>query len=139
MSVWTPMTRPDPGPSRCAGFSRSESPGTTRYIAGVGERVVEETIRAGRFGRTVRLRIDLHGVSTFGPAAHHAVIRWEWITSISASEHGVTVESPKGEIVLPARAFGLEPAALAARLEEAGSIFKRPEVLEELSRSASAP
>lgn len=100
-------------------------------------RVVEEMIRSGRFGRTLRLRIDLHGVSTFGPGSHRTLIRWEWITRISARNHGVVIESDKQEIVFPSGSFGLEPAALAERLTEAGSIFKRADVLEALHQAAS--
>ena len=101
----------------------------------MGGRVVEQKIQAGRAGTTVRLRVDLHGVSTFGPGKHHTLIRFEWITAITSSSHGVVVESDHYRVIFPAGAFGLEPAALADRLEQARSIFARADVLEELSIS----
>ena len=97
--------------------------------------MVEETIRSGRFGSTIRLRIDLHGVSSFGPGKHHTAIRWEWIERITPAQHGVVVVSDAHEIVLPSGTFGLEPAVLAERLEQAGSIFDRADIIAELSRS----
>jgi hypothetical protein len=97
--------------------------------------MVEETVRSGRLGPTVRLRIDLHGVSSFGPGKHHTAIRWEWIERITTAQHGVIVTSDAHEIVLPSGTFGLEPAVLAERLEKAGSIFERADVLDELGRT----
>jgi hypothetical protein len=98
-------------------------------------RVVEETVRTGRLGSKRRMRVDLHGVSTFGPGSHHEVIRWEWITEITSSPHGVTVDSPRGQIVFPSGVFGLTPEDLAARLEQARSIFERGDVIEQLGGS----
>lgn len=98
-------------------------------------RSVEETVRAGRFGPTLRLRIDLHGVSSFGPGRHRALIRWEWIEKVASHPHGVVVTSNRDKIVLPSGVFGLEPAALAERLERAGSIFMRADIIDELSQT----
>lgn len=98
------------------------------------QRAVEEMVRAGRFGVTLRMRVDLHGVSSFGPGKHHTLIRWEWIQRITAEPHGVIVGAANGEIVFPAGVFGLEPAALAERLEQAGSIFERADIIAELGR-----
>ena len=84
-----------------------------------------------------RIRVDLHGVSTFGPGSHHEVIRWEWITEIRSSPDGVTVDSSRGQIVLPSGTFGRAPDDLAARLERARSIFERGDVIEELGASSA--
>ena len=100
-------------------------------------RVVEETVSLGRFRSKRRMRVDLHGVSSFGPGSHHEVIRWEWITQITSSSHGVTVDASRGQIVFPAGVFGLAPEDLAARLEQARSIFERGDVLEELGGTGS--
>ena len=83
-----------------------------------------------------RIRVDLHGVSTFGPGSHHEVIRWEWITEITSSPDGVAVDSSRGQIVFPSGTFGLAPDDLAARLERARSIFERGDVIEELGGSS---
>lgn len=100
----------------------------------MGQRVVEQVIKPGRSSVQIRVRVDLHGVSTFGPGSHHSVIRWEWIKEITADPHGVTVSSANCTIVLPAGVFGLAPDALAERLTEAGSIFVRGDVLEALAQ-----
>ncbi|MGI8685407.1 MAG: hypothetical protein ACR2MO_10020 [Acidimicrobiales bacterium] len=91
-------------------------------------RVAEFVVRRRPFGRPQRLRIDLHGVSVFGPGDHHQAIRWEWIDSISVSG-GVVVTGKGAEILLPAGAFGLDPDALAECLREAGDIVTRTEVI----------
>lgn len=70
--------------------------------------MVEEVIRSGRFGATLRLRVDLHGV---------------------------VVTSDSEEIVFPSGVFGLDPPALAERLEQAGSITRRADVIAELGRT----
>ncbi len=101
--------------------------------------MVEAIVRTGRFGPTLRLRVDLHGVSSFGPGKHRTLIRWEWIERITADQHGVVVTSDKGELAFPAGVFGLPPEALAERLEKAGSIFQRADVIAELSRTAEGP
>jgi hypothetical protein len=94
-------------------------------------------IRSGRFGARHRVRIDLHGFSTFGPGTHHQLIRWESVIEIVPSVHGVVIRSPSDEIVFPARVFGLEPSTLAERLEVGRSIFERGEVIEALARASS--
>ncbi|MDQ6613945.1 MAG: hypothetical protein M3083_04165 [Actinomycetota bacterium] len=101
----------------------------------MGKRVVEEMVRINRLGPKRRMRIDLHGVSTFGPGRHHTLIRWEWISEIAPSHHGVVIDSGKVQIIFPSGVFGLDPHDLADRLEEARSIFKRGEIIEQLSRT----
>ncbi len=91
-------------------------------------------MRPSRFARPVRLRVDLHGVSVFGPGRHHSLIRWEWVEDISA-DGDVTVRSPTARIRLPAGAFGLPPQELADRLDAARAIDRRADVIEELSQS----
>ncbi|MHB1535923.1 MAG: hypothetical protein ACYC1D_15205 [Acidimicrobiales bacterium] len=95
----------------------------------MGQRSAEEVVRSGRFGPTLRLRVDLHGVSSFGPGKHHTLIRWEWVEKITPDAHGVVVTSANGNVVFPSGAFGLEPEALAERLGRAGSIFARAEII----------
>ena len=90
--------------------------------------VAEHHVRSGRFGPKRRLRVDLHGVSVFGPGRRRTLIRWEWVEAISV-DGGVVVRSPDGHLVLPPGAFGLAPDALAAELERARSIVHRPDVI----------
>jgi hypothetical protein len=104
----------------------------------MGAHVVEAMIREGRFGPVRRLRIDLHGISTFGPGRHHSLIRWERLCELSADAHGVTASSPTAQIVLPAGLFGCNPVELSEKLEHARSIFERADVLAELSGGAPA-
>lgn len=92
-------------------------------------------MRSGRSGPTLRLRIDLHGVSSFGPGKHHTLIRWEWIEAVTADQHGVIVTSEDSEIVLPRGAFGLDPAVLAEQIGRAGSIVHRADIIEGLARA----
>ena len=104
----------------------------------MGMRIVEEQIRTGRFGRfgrSCRLRVDLHGVSVFGPGAEHRAIRWEWIEEIAVGQQ-VVVRSTSDAITIPAGTFGLTPGALADRLQEARSITRRAEVIAELAGGA---
>lgn len=91
-------------------------------------------VRARRFGPRLRVRVDLHGVSVFGRGDERTLIRWEWIEQIRVGD-GVEVTSANARLVIPSGAFGLDPPALAARLEAARSIVERPDVLEELVRS----
>jgi hypothetical protein len=102
----------------------------------VSQRSVEQVVRLRRFGPKRRLRVDLHGVSVFGPGDEHALIRWEWIRDISVSD-GVVVRSESTAVSFPAGAFGLDPQRLAERLEEARSIHRRPDIIGELSDSAA--
>lgn len=97
------------------------------------ERVAEVMVRPRRFGRKLRVRVDLHGVSLFGPREEHTLIRWEWIKEIEV-HGGVVVRSTNATIELPSGAFGLDDEALAARLREARSIGNRPEIIGELAQ-----
>lgn len=94
--------------------------------------MAEWVSRARPLGPRLTVRVDLHGVSLFGPGEQRTLIRWEWMTDITAGD-GVVVRGSNAEITLPARAFGMEPAALAERLEAARSIVSRPEVIGELA------
>lgn len=97
-------------------------------------RVAEQVIRAGRFGRRRRYRVDLHGVSVFGPGAEHTLIRWERIESIGTDGAGCArVVSRTAEVVFPKDAFGGDPARLVAQLEAARSIDRRGEVIAQLA------
>ncbi len=103
-----------------------------RYSSAVPSRVAEHLVRRRPFGRLQRLRIDLHGVSVFGPGDHHQAIRWEWIDSIAVAG-GVVVSGKGHEILLPAGSFGLAPEALAHCLREAGDIVVRTDVIGRLA------
>ncbi|MGH3850212.1 MAG: hypothetical protein ACRDRT_10985 [Pseudonocardiaceae bacterium] len=91
--------------------------------------VAEDLVRLRRFGPTRRVRIDLHGISLFGPAKQRTLIRWEWITSISPEDSGVVVSSDADTLVLPKGAYGLTPPDLASRLQAARSIVERPDII----------
>ena len=95
--------------------------------------MAEQTIRSGRFGRRRRYRVDLHGVSVFGPGDEHTLIRWERIESIEADEEGAVVLSATATVLFPSGAFGLGPPELVAQLEEARSIERRGEVIGKLA------
>ena len=97
----------------------------------MGQRSAEHKLRSGLFGPRLRLRVDLHGVSMFGPNDQHKLIRWEWIDTITVDK-GVVVRSTSDELRFPRRAFELSPDVLAQRLEEARSINRRPEVIGQL-------
>jgi hypothetical protein len=101
----------------------------------MAQRVAEHVMRSRRFGPKIRLRVDLHGVSAFGPGDSHTLIRFEWLESIAVDQEGagVIVRSTSDTITLPPGAFGLEPADLAQRLEEARSIHRRPEIIGQLT------
>lgn len=102
-----------------------------------GGRIAEQEIRRRRFGPRVRLRVDLHGVSVFGPGNRHHAIRWEWIEDISSGD-AVVVRSANDAVTIPAGTFGLAPSALAEKLETARSIVRRPDVIAELSGGAAS-
>ena len=99
----------------------------------MAQRVAEEVVRPRRLGPKVLLRVDLHGVSRFGPrSGHHTLIRWEWIEDITV-ESGVTVRSAGDSVNFPPGAFGLEPNVLAERLRAARGIDRRPDVIASLN------
>lgn len=90
-------------------------------------------MRSRRLGPKVLLRVDLHGVSRFGPkSGRHTLIRWEWIEDI-AVDSGVTVRSAGETVNFPPGAFGLEPTELAERLRAARGIEQRPDVIASLN------
>ena len=99
----------------------------------MAQRVAEYVMRPRRFGAKVRYRVDLHGVSMFGPGDKRVLIRWEWVEKIAVQPSAVDVTSATDHVIFPAGAFGFDPAALAGRLEEARSITRRPEIIGELS------
>ncbi|HEX6596055.1 MAG TPA: hypothetical protein VF045_03920 [Acidimicrobiales bacterium] len=96
------------------------------------QRVAEHVMRPRRFGPKVLLRVDLHGVSSFGPGDQRTAIRWEWIEDISTTDSAVEVRSATDSVTFPTGAFGFDPPALAQRLQEAMSITRRPEIIGEL-------
>jgi hypothetical protein len=98
----------------------------------MAHRVAEYVVRRRRLGPKVLLRVDLHGVSTFGPGRRRTLIRWEWIEGISVGT-GVTVRSATEAVELPPGAFGLPSPVLAERLVEARAIERRPDVIAQLN------
>ncbi|MGH9150405.1 MAG: hypothetical protein ACRD0D_07925 [Acidimicrobiales bacterium] len=98
----------------------------------MGLRIAEHTFRARLLGPKRTARVDLHGVSVFGPGGERTLIRWEYISAISVAG-GVVVSAPHAELVLPKGAFGCPPERLAELLREAGSIAKRADVIEGLA------
>ncbi len=96
--------------------------------------VAEDQVRSGRLRPRQRVRVDLHGVSVFGPGRQRTLIRWEWMEDISV-DRGVVVRSANARLTLPPGAFGLAPEVLAAQLERARSIVERPDVIGALSGS----
>lgn len=96
-------------------------------------RVAEHNI-GGRFLKAKRLvRVDLHGVSTFGPGDEHLLLRWERIEDIVAGPEGVDVVTAKERLHVPAGAFRLSPDALAAQLRRASDPDARGVVIDELA------
>ena len=95
-------------------------------------RVAEHVMRSRPFGPKIRLRVDLHGVSTFGPGEERTLIRWEWVEAIAVEDGSVVVTSATDRVTLPSGAFGFTAPDLAQRLELARSITTRPEVIGEL-------
>ena len=112
------------------------APGTHR-LASVPRAVAEHQVRGRPWQGRRKVRVDLHGVSLFGPRSRRQLIRWEWVESIDV-EGTVIVRSSEETITLPARSFGLEPHALAERLRAARSIVQRPEVIESLATGGEA-
>jgi hypothetical protein len=104
-----------------------------RYSPAVAQRVAEHVMRPRRFGPKILFRVDLHGVSMFGPGDKRVLIRWEWVEKIAVQGGGVDVSSASDHVTFPSGVFGFDPAALAERLEDARSITRRPEIIGELS------
>jgi hypothetical protein len=98
----------------------------------VGQRVADFVVRKRPFGPKVVVRVDLHGISSFGPGDGRTLIRWEWIEDI-AVDGGVVVRSAHDRVELPPGAFGLDPETLARRLDTARSIVHRTDVIAELN------
>lgn len=94
----------------------------------MAQRVADFVVRRRRFGPKVTIRVDLHGVSTFGPGDQRTLIRWEWIEDISVAD-GVVVRSSKDRVEFPPGSFGLDPEMLAERLEQGRSIAHRSDVI----------
>jgi hypothetical protein len=93
--------------------------------------VAEHLVGSGWFKPKRRVRVDLHGVSVFGPGSRRTLIRWEWVEDISVPEGdgGVVVRSADDRLTLPPGSFGLPADALAAQLDRARSIVHRPDVI----------
>lgn len=104
----------------------------------MGLRAAEHVVRSSGLGPSLRLRVDLHGVSVFGPGEERTLIRWEWIEHISVGG-GVDVRSATSRVRLPAGAFGVAPETLADLLEEARSIEGRAGVIEQLGARRASP
>jgi hypothetical protein len=104
----------------------------THRLAFVPRAVAEHLVRGRLWQGRRKVRVDLHGVSLFGPGSRRQLIRWEWVESIDV-EGSVIVRSSAETITLPAGSFGLEPDALAERLRAARSIVERPDVIESLA------
>lgn len=101
--------------------------------------VAEDLVRVRRFSKPVRVRVDLHGVSTFASGdnseSRRTLIRWEWIDTITPGPTGVVVLSADSSLTLPDHSFGLTPDALSRQLESARSIVTRSDVIAELVAS----
>ncbi len=93
-------------------------------------------MRGRLFGPRRLLRVDLHGVSSFGADDERALIRWEWVEGIAVGKDSVIVRGAEDSIVFPAGAFGMEPETLAEELELARSIQSRSDVIFRLSSGA---
>lgn len=100
-------------------------------------RVAEHEIRGRLFGGKRRVRVDLHGVSIFGPGAdEHTLIRWERIEGVEAGADGVKVVAETAQIVLPPGAFGISPEDLAEQLRTAADHEARGDVIAALAGDA---
>jgi hypothetical protein len=99
-------------------------------------RSVQHPIRSAS-GQPLVLRVDLHGVSVSSPGGERTAIRWEWIDDIAFGCDETVVHAASGTITIPAGTFGLVPEVLAARLEEARSIARRTDVIQELAQGTT--
>jgi len=102
-------------------------------LISVQARVAEFFMRPGPFSRKLKYRVDLHGVSVFGPGDEHALIRWEWITEFKL-DAGVLVTGSNAQVKFPPGVFGLTPESLLGLLEQARSIQDRGSVIGRLSQ-----
>ena len=108
--------------------NRAGATGTVRRV-----RRVAEHSTGGRFRSKRLVRVDLHGVSTFGPGDEHTLIRWERIEDIVAGPGGVEVVTSTVRLSLPSGAFGLLPDVLAGQLRRAADPDDRGVVIDELA------
>lgn len=99
----------------------------------MAQRVAEHVVRGRLFGPRRLLRVDLHGVSSFGAGDDRALVRWEWVEGIDVEKGSVIVRGSEDSIVFPSGAFGLGPEALAEELELARGIQSRSDVILRLS------
>ena len=104
----------------------------------MGLRTAEELVRLGPSGPRLRVRVDLHGVSVFGPGDERTLIRWEWIEHLGVRD-GVEVRSATAQLTLPPGAFGLPPETLCRLLGEARSLEARADVIGQLAGRHAAP
>lgn len=95
-------------------------------------------VRGRLFGPGRLLRVDLHGVSSFGAGDDRSLVRWEWVEGIDVEKGSVTVRGAEDSIVFPSGAFGMGPEALAEELERARSIQSRSDVINRLSGGADS-
>ncbi len=105
-------------------------------LTGTQARVAECFVRTGLLRSKRKLRVDLHGVSVFGPGGEHTLIRWEWIKDIGV-EGGVVVRSHNAEVKFPPGAFGRSPQDLEGLLKTASALDKRGEVIGRLAGAGS--
>lgn len=103
-------------------------------------RVAEYEIRGRMFGPKRRVRVDLHGVSLFGPGAdEHTLIRWERIEKVEAGPDGVHVVAATAQITLPSGSFGIPSEALAEQLRAAADHEVRGDVIAALAGDGPPP
>ncbi|MGH9166184.1 MAG: hypothetical protein ACRDZW_11855 [Acidimicrobiales bacterium] len=101
-------------------------------------RVAEHTMRTRLLGPKRRVRVDLHGVSSFGPGPdEHTLIRWERIEDVTVGSSGVDVVAATATVTLPPGAFGLSSEALAHELRLAATHEERGDVIARLAGDAS--
>ncbi len=96
------------------------------------QRVADFVVRRRPFGPKTVVRVDLHGVSSFGPGDARTLIRWEWIEAIEAAD-GVSVRSASDEVRIPRGAFGIDGPSLVGLLEMGRSITTRSDAIARLN------